>query len=428
MNQHDQHHHSAPSGRPYDGIPVPDAGASRIVPRGSRSFLALWIASGASYFGYWAMQVALAILATHLTRSPLLVSGIAFALTVPALGFGLVAGVLVDRYDRWQILLSATILRLLAFGLPLLAAVFGSVTLPLLYGTAFVLGMTQTVEESAFAAAVPMIVPEAQLERANTWLTGAQNLIELLALPLGGLFASISVALALSVGEGSALAAGIALLLLRGAFRPPRPIKRHLLAELQEGVRFLWHQPVLRTIALMAGVINACWGAYLAVLVLYALAPGPVGLSAPGYGLLVMSGSVGGVLGTLLALPIQRWLGRRSSVGLNILGNAVMFAAPALSTNAWVIGGAAVLGGLAGPLWTIAAASLLGHRVPHRLQGRVNAAYRFLGNGLAAVGPLPGGMMAQLFGFRAAFALCTGLTLLMLLPFFQVVTEQAMQP
>ena len=37
-------------------------------------------------------------------------------------------------------------------------------------------------------------------------------------------------------------------------------------------------------------------------------------------------------------------------------------------------------------------------------------------------------MMAQLCGLRAAFALCVGLTLLMLLPFFQVVTEQAMQP
>jgi MFS family permease len=411
-----------------DQSALSETGSSRSASRDAWSFFALWAASGASYFGSWAMQVALAILATSLTRSPLLVSGITFALTVPSLGFGLFAGALVDRYDRRQMLLGIALLRLLAFGLPLLTALFESVSLPVLYGTAFVLGMTQTLEEPALAAAVPMIVPAARLERANTWLTGAQNLIELLALPLGGLFASVSSVLALGVGEGCALAACVALLLLRGAFRPPRISKRHLLAELREGIRFLWHRPVLRALGLMAGVINACWGAYLALLVLYAVAPGPVELSAPGYGPLVMCGSAGGVLGTLLMLPVQRWLGRRWAIGLNILGNAMMFAAPALSTNAWIISGAAVLGGMAGPLWTIAAASLLGRTVPHHLQGRVNAAYRFLGNGLAAVGPLFGGMLAQLCGLRAAFALCVGLTLLMLLPFFQVVSEQAMQP
>lgn len=410
----------------YDPSALPEVGASRTASRESRNFFALWAASGASYFGSWAMQVALAILATSLTRSPLLVSGITFALTAPSLGFGLVAGALVDRYDRRQMLLDIAFLRVLAFGLPLLAALLGSVSLPLLYGIAFALGMTQTLEEPALAAAVPMIVPAARLERANTWLTGAQNLIELLALPLGGFFASVSGALALGVGEGCALAACVALLVLRGTFRPPRISKRHLLSELHEEVRFLWHWPVLRALGLMAGIINACWGAYLALLVLYAVTPGPVGLSATGYGLLLMCGSAGGVLGTGLSLPVQRWLGRRWAVGLNILGNAIMFAAPVLSTNAWIIGGAALLGGMAGPLWTIAAASLLGRTVPHHLQGRVNAAYRFLGNGLAAVGPLLGGMMAQLCGLRAAFALCAGLTLL--LPFFQVVTEEAMQP
>jgi Transmembrane secretion effector len=96
----------------------------------------LWAASGASYFGYWAMQVMLTILVTHLTRSPLPVSGITFALTVPALGFGQFAGAIVDCYDRRQMLLGITALRLLAFGFPLLAVVFGSVTLPLLYGVA----------------------------------------------------------------------------------------------------------------------------------------------------------------------------------------------------------------------------------------------------------------------------------------------------
>ena len=193
--------------------------------------------------------------------------------------------------------------------------------------------------------------------------------------------------MALGVGEGCALAACVALLVLHGAFRPPRISKRHLLAELQEGVRFLWHWPILRALGLMAGVINACWGAYLALLVLYTVAPGRTlgsRLRSPRHVRQCrrIARHVAGAAGATLA--------GTTAIGLNILGNAVMFAAPALSTNAWIIGGAAVLGGIAGPLWTIAAASLLGRTVPPHLQGRVNAAYRFLGNELAAVGPLLG--------------------------------------
>ncbi len=50
-----------------------------------------------------------------------------------------------------------------------------------------------------------------------------------------------------------------------------------------------------------------------------------------------------------IAVYVQRWLGRHWAIGLNILGNAVMFAAPALVATAWLIGATAVLGGMAGP-------------------------------------------------------------------------------
>ncbi|MBA2285224.1 MAG: MFS transporter [Ktedonobacteraceae bacterium] len=214
---------------------------------------------------------------------------------------------------------------------------------------------------------------------------------------------------------------------LRGTFLPSRLLKRHIMIEVLDGLRFLRGQRMLWVIGLMAAVINACWSGYVAILVLYAVAPGPVGLTPFSYGILLMGEGAGGVVGALLAIPVQRWLGRRWAIGLNILGNAAMFAAPALTTNAWLIGGAALLGGLVGPMWTIAAASLLGRVVPTVLQGRVNAAYRFLGEGLAAIGPLLGGLLAQVFGLRAAFAVCALLTLLMIVPFFYVITEEAMR-
>lgn len=393
---------------------------------GWRGFPMLWIAAGTGYFTYWSMQLALSLFANYLTRSPLLVAGITFALTVPSFAFSLFAGAIVDRYDRRRLLLAITTLRLIAFGAATLLAWSGHITLPLLYAIALILGITQAVEDPALAAALPMVVAIEQLERANAWLVGAQNVIELLAFPLGGIFASISATLTMGVGEGCTIVTLVALLLLCGTFYPLRAVKRHIAMEVIDGLRFLWNWNVLRTIGLMAGLINACWSAYLAILVLYAVAPGPVGLTAQGYGVLLMGSSAGGIMGVFLASAVQRRLGRRWAIGLNIIGNAVMFAAPVLTTNAWIIGIAAVLGGMAGPLWTIAAASLLGRVVPTALQGRANAAYRFLSNGLAAAGPLLGGLIAQAYGLRVAFIVCACLTILMLIPFFRVVTEKVM--
>lgn len=352
-------------------------------------FLALSIASGTSYFAYWIVQLGLALFASRITRSPLLVSGIAFALTVPWLLCGLFAGALVDRYNRQHILLASTMLRLVIFGLATCVAILGYVSLPLLYVIALALGITQTLETPALSAAVPMVVCEAKLERANAWLSGTQNAVELLASPLGGVVASIGAALTLGIGAGCTLAGLVALHFLRGTradFRSRFDGRCHIVNEVLDGIRFMWHQQTLGVIGLMAAVINACWGAYTGLLVLYVVAPGPGGLTASGYGILLMSIGIGGVIGTFLTLPVQRWLGRRWAIGLNIIGNALMFAVPALSTNSWIIGGAALLGGIGGPMWTIAVAALQGRIVPAALQGRVNAAYRFLGIGSAPLG------------------------------------------
>jgi len=197
-------------------------------------------------------------------------------------------------------------------------------------------------------------------------------------------------------------------------------------ADIIEGVRFLWNHRALRTIGIMAGVINACWTAWLAVLVLYAVAPGPLRLNAWQYGLVLTGSGIGGVVGVALTGPVQRALGRRWAIGLNIGANTLMFAAPGLTANVWVIAVAVFIGGVGGPLWTIAATSLQQRVVPVTLQGRVSAAYRFLGLGAEAIGPVAGGVIAQACGVQAVFVLSALLTALMLLPFLRVVTEGVM--
>lgn len=394
--------------------------------RHNHLFRLLWAASTAGYLAGWVVKFALPLVATHVTRSPLLVSSVTTFVMAPWLVLGLPVGALVDRLDRRRTLLLAMALRGATAGLLALAVVAGVASMPLLYGTAFLLGIADTLAETAATAILPMLVPHTHLERANTHLIGVQQVIEAVSLPLGGALAAAGLAFALGAG-GACYGIGlIALLFLRGAFRPLVRTRQHLVTDVLEGVRFLWNHQALRTLGIMAGVINACWTAWLAVLVLYAVAPGPLRLTAFQYGVLLTASGIGGVVGAALTDLVQRTLGRRWAIGLNICTNTIMFLAPGLTANAWAIAVAIFIGGVGGPMWTIAATALQQRVVPLALQGRVSAAYRLLGLGAEAIGPMVGGIIAQVLGIQAVFMSAALLTALMLLPFLRIVSEEVM--
>jgi MFS family permease len=393
-----------------------------------RAFLLLWSASSTGYFASWIVKLALPLVAVRLTTSPLLVSGVTFAFTLPWLLFGLPAGALADHFDRRHVLLAATALRLGVFVALGGAALLGLVSLPALYAAALTLGVSETLTETATTAFTPMLVAPGQLEQANTRLLGVQQAIEVIALPVSGAITAIGLALAVGLSGAGYIVALVALLLLRGSFRPQRAAQRHMGGELIEGVRFLWRQTTLRAIGLMAAVINASWGAWAGVFVLFAVAPGPMRLSSFAYGLLLSASGLGGIVGTFLVGPVQRRLGRRWLIGLNILGNALMFAAPLLTANAWLMGLAILIGGVGGPMWGVAATSFQQRVVPEALRGRVFAAYRFISWGAEALGPVIGGIVAQYTGIQIVFLGSALLTMLMFVPFFRLVSEQAIAP
>jgi hypothetical protein len=73
-------------------------------------------------------------------------------------------------------------------------------------------------------------------------------------------------------------------------------------------------------------IMNVGWASWLAVLVVYAVRPGPVGLSRFGFGLLFAILGAGGVVGSLITEPALRLLGRRWAIGADILGTGAMMA------------------------------------------------------------------------------------------------------
>lgn len=393
----------------------------------SRPFVALWTASTASNLADGFFKLALPLYAATRAQSPSQVAGVMTALTLPWLLFSLPIGSLVDRLDRRLLMTGAHLLRALVLAGVVVFMLNTQVTLLPLYIVAFTLGIAEVVADTAVSAVLPSVVELEELEAANARLVGSVTVgNEFVGPALGGVLFTVSIAAPFGVSAALYLVAAGALFHMRGSFRALRDAGQVQLNEVFEGLTFLWRHRLLRTLAILVMVMNLCWAAWLTLMPLYAVAPGPLRLSASQYGLLLTCLGVGGVLGTLLAVPIQRLLGQRWAIGADILGTMVMLLAPALFLNPWLIGVAALLGGAGSTMWGIVVSSVRQRVVPNALLGRVSAALRLFGYGAYPIGAAFAGMLAELAGIRAVFALCTLLTFSLFIPFLLGVTNRTL--
>jgi MFS family permease len=393
-----------------------------------RTYAKLWAASGFANLADGVFQVALPLLAVQLTRSPLLIAGVTLAARIPWLLMSLVAGALADRLDRRQTMVRVNLARTVLLGGLALAVAAGVATLPLLYAVALLLGVAETLFDTSAQSLLPSVVGRDDLSRANSRLYAVELVANMfVGPPLGGLLAALALSVALAVPAAAYLAGAACLALIAGSFRPVRqgPPTR-LRDDIAEGVRFIWRHPLLRPLAFMLGVQNLAFTAWFSVFVLFAVAPGPMGLSEAGFGVLFASLGVGALLGTWLAVPVERRLGRAPTLALSVVLGGASLLAPVVTTNPVAVGAALAVGGLAMVLWNVVTVSLRQRISPDHLLGRVNAGYRLVGWGTMPIGALLGGLVAETLGMRVVFALAAG-AVLVLLAGFRSVTEAVIE-
>lgn len=376
-------------------------------------FRKLLVASASSNLADGVLQVALPIIAARLTSSPLEVAAVAIVGRLPWLVFVLVAGALADRLDRRRTMRNVQVARVLIVGALAALAFTDQLTMPALYVAAFALGVGETLFDTAAQSILPNIVTADQLGRANGRLYAAEVIMNaFVGPPLGGVLVGISIPLALG---GSALGFGLAavgLALIAGSFRATRdgPPTR-IVQDIKDGLRFLMGHRLLRTFAIMVGVMNLASSAIWAVFVLFALAPGPMGLSEPAFGLMLTVLAVGSLVGSLLAPRLEARFGPARVLWMAVTLTSVPLLIPVFTAEPVIVAVAFLLEGVAVMAWNIITVTLRQRIVPDELLGRVNASYRLFAWGTQPLGALAGGIIAELFGLRAVFvvgALLTG--------------------
>jgi MFS family permease len=365
--------------------------------RNGRGFACLWAAVGVSNLGDGVASAALPLLAAALTQDPALVAGLAVAQQLPWLLFALPAGVIVDRADRRALMWRTDAVRALAVGVFALLVAFDQGSLALLYAIAFALGVAETLFDTAYRSLLPALVPEAELERANARLYGAEIVANRFAgPPLGGLLFAAAASAPFFLDAGSFLLAAVAVFAIAGAFRPSgvgaEPANVRL--AIGEGLRWLIGHRLLRSLAVVVAVWHLVWAAGNAILVLYAQEL--LGLGSAGFGFLLAAGAVGSVLGTVLAARLAERVGRRYALAGSVAVAAVAQVGLAVTSSPVLAGVSLAVSGVCAVVWNVITVALRQRLAPDRLLGRVNSAYRFAAIGALALGAALGGALGSI--------------------------------
>ena len=409
---------------------------TQAVRRGlSRSYWRLWWAALISGAGDGVRMGALPLIAAAISRQPGAVASVWFAGGLPFILVGPFTGVLTDRWwDRRRVMRTCDVAAAVIVGAFACLVALGSADIVLLAGLNFLLGSIQTLRDNASLAAVPELVPEEALDRANGRLQSAQMLtIDVLGPPAGALLVALPAGFPFFLDSGSfavaaVLVSGIAVSAFArtagrtaaasGAARAtgaapeapaaappaaagapgPRP---GILSEMKDGLAWLWRHHLLRRLCVLVGLSGMAVMVVLSIAVLYALEILHVGHGM--YAVLLGVVATGGVAGALLAPIACERFGLPVTLRLAFALGPPAFLAAALTSDPLVAALAMTGVGAAVGASNVVAVTLRQSLVPVELRGRVNASYRLVAVGLTPVGAAAGGLISQVWGLRAPF-------------------------
>jgi MFS family permease len=366
----------------------------------NRDFNLLWGGGVASTLGTQITAVAYPLLVLALTQSPAKAGLVGFARGLPFALLFLPAGVLVDRWDRRRVMLAADAGRAVALGSLAVAIAAGRPALPHILLVAFVEGALFVFFTLAESAALPRVVPKAQLGAAVARNEARQEAAGIAGPPGGGLLYELGRTLPFAVDALSYAVSFVAVLLIRQPLQEGGVRERgRVLAGIRDGVACVWSHPFLRATTPLNAGANLVFGGLLLALIVRAR---EVGASPSLIGLMLACAGLGGVAGAIAA----PWVQRRIPPRVVIIGSLCLWAAGtallALPESVAVLG--LVLGAmyLAGAPYNVVVGSYKYFLVPDRLLGRVTSVGRLVSWSTVPLGPLLAGLLLETLGAAEA--------------------------
>lgn len=381
--------------------PVPAAAPTLYHNRG---FLILVGGQFVSRAGDALLSLAAVWLVLELTGNNPLASGAALAFEfLPYALFGLIAGVLVDRWNRVRTMAVADAVRgVVLLAVPLLHRI-DALHVWHIFAVMFVLSSLGRLFTPARMALLPDLVRPEQLVRANAISEGAGQVAWVLGPALGGVLVAVMGAVNIFyLDAASFLISSLSVLLIRVRHAAAPVPRTSMWQEAMGGVRYMRTTPVLAAVALLSLVGTLAFAPVPALLPV--LVRGEFGGNARVFGALMACFFLGSVAGSGVVgrggARLHR--GRLLAGGIAGLGAAIL--ALAAAPMAVPAGGAlAVLGAFAAG-FNVAEYSLLQQSTPPELRGRVFALANMMSQLLRPPGVIAAGLLAGAAGVRVSLA------------------------
>lgn len=366
-------------------------------PLGEPLFRSLWVAAVISYTGTWMQNVGAGWLMTQLTTSPLMVSLVQAASTLPVFLVILPAGALADMVDRRRFLLITQGWMVLAAGALGVLSLLGSVTPWTLLFLTFILGLGAVMNDPAWQAITPEVIsPECHASAVALNSVGF-NVARAVGPAIGGVVIAMA-------GSGFAFLLNAASFfgVIFFLYRWKRPHfddmeKGRVRDAILTGLRYVRGAPVVRAVLIRTGAFSLGASSLLALLPLIARPHG-----ATGYGLLLGSFGLGALTGAAFLPRLRSRLSVDGLVAFAIILYAAMtFAAGEVHSFGWLVlvlfaSGTAWIGILA--CLNVAAQTMS----PSFLRARALSMYLLVLQGGMAAGSAAWGAVASRVGVPSA--------------------------
>jgi MFS family permease len=369
-----------------------------------RNFRIFWIGQTLSLIGTWMQVMASAWLALELTNNAFLVGLVATAESLPIVLFSLFAGVLVDRYERLRLVKFAQSMLLIEAAVLTWLTVTGRISIGWLLLLATAAGTFSSIEIPSRQSLIIELAGREDLPQAIALNSSGFNLARIVGPAIAALvIARLNIGWAFGLNALSYLAVLIGLFMIRlNPWRPSATLVRPIDA-IRESFRYMRGTPQVAALMKLVAVYSILGVPYLTLMPVFAR--DRLGLGAGGYGLLLACVGIGGLTGAIvLAARPARAAGSRtfmvSSLAFPVILLALSFVRrPHLAYPLLLLAGVAMIAN--GALSN----SMLQHRVPDALRGRIMAAYSFVVVGLAqTIGSFAAGAVGKAFGVEWAIA------------------------
>jgi MFS family permease len=356
-----------------------------------------------SLVGTWMQSVAQSWLVYRLTGSALLLGSVGFASQVPVFLFAPLGGITADRVNRRHIVIATQVAAML------LAFVLAALTLSHkvqvwhVFVLASLLGVVNAFDIPGRQSFLVDMVGKEDLMNAialnSSMFNGARV--------IGPAIAGILVA---KIGEGwcffanavSYIAVIIGLLLMR-VHSPVRVAMASPLEHMMEGFRFVNRTAPIRALLLLLGLVSLVGMPYVVLMPIFAdqILHG----GARGLGILMGATGVGALLGALTLAFREGVKGLGRWVAWCCAGFGASLVVFALSRTFWVSVILLLPVGYTMMLQMACSNTLIQVMVPDALRGRVMAVYSMMFMGMAPIGALFGGALAERLGAPVTVAI-----------------------